>query len=120
MQTKAGRAFVSASSEEGIERLSPNVRAHTATIIGYHDLDTLISERVGPEADRSGLSFRKCMDCRIENEVAEHQPVGPRQTIHDEIGLTRDIERNSPLAPFRPQPDQHLLVKLAEIEVPPF
>lgn len=42
MQTKTGRAFMAARSEERIERLASDLRSHPAAVIGKHDLDLVI------------------------------------------------------------------------------
>lgn len=56
----------------------------------------------------------------VENEIAQHQPVGSRQAIHREIRIAGEVEHQLPLPQFRPQPDKSLLGELADLEMPSF
>ena len=67
-------------------------------------------------AHLAGPAVRKGVRDRIEKQIGQHLAIGPGITVHGEIGLALDIERQIVLSQSRPQAHDDLLGQVAEVE----
>src|SRR6476619_6986946 len=116
MQTKSGAALVAPRGEKRIEGAAANVEAHAASVVGKDDLDIILAGLANLDVDRAWLAVRECMRHGVQEQVSKYLPVWTGITIHHEIGLAIDIERQVVLAQARPQAHHHLLGEIAETE----
>src|SRR5262249_3391434 len=116
VQTKSGTALIPARCEERIKGAAANVEAHAAAIVGENYLDIVLARRRRPDVDQARSSSRKRVRERIEKQVGQHLTIGAGIRVHDEVGLTLDVERQIVLPQAGPETHHHLLGQVAEIE----
>ena len=70
----------------------------------------------GPGYRQFRPAIRKGVSHRIEEQVGQNLPVGTGITVHREIGLAVDRQRQTVLPQSRPQTQRHLLGQIAEVK----
>src|SRR6266436_4612287 len=116
MQTQTSVALIAPCREERIERFTPDVETHAATIVGKKNFDIVISGRSNLDVDGTSFAVRKPMRDRVEEEVGQHLSIGPWIAVHRQAGLAFDVEGEVLLPQARPQAHGDLFSQIAEVE----
>src|SRR5258707_15857599 len=109
VQAEPSAALIAPRREEWIERAAPDIERHAAAVVGKNDFDIVLARLPYLNIDRARLAVGKRVRHRIEEQLGEYLSVGPGITVHDEVGLAVDGERQIVLSQARPQAHHDLL-----------